>query len=69
MSREFIVPENDIGCDGEMLGYKVLVRCKECKYSGYLWGNIFCKHFADEMSVQITEDDYCSRGERGANDS
>ena len=48
----------------EILSVDPLVRCRECKYSDTLWGQIFCKHFADEMSVQITEDDYCSRGER-----
>jgi len=40
-----------------------LIRCKDCKHFGYLWGEIYCDGFADEM-VTIGEDDFCSRGER-----
>jgi hypothetical protein len=40
-----------------------VVRCKDCRHSGRLWGKIYCDGFADEM-VMIGEDDFCSRGER-----
>jgi len=29
---EWIVSDGDLGCDGEYLGYKELVRCYECKW-------------------------------------
>ena len=32
MSKEWIVPEEDIGVDGAYFGYEELVRCRDCKW-------------------------------------
>ena len=51
------------GTKNFMKDFVQVVRCKDCKHSGRLWGKIYCDGFADEM-VMIGEDDFCSRGER-----
>ena len=42
MPREWIVSEEDLGCDGAYFSYKEVVRCKDCKFmeiepSGKYW--------------------------------
>lgn len=32
MSKEWIVPDADLGCDGAYFNYQELVRCKDCKW-------------------------------------
>ena len=31
--REWIVPDDDIGCDGEYFDYQEVIRCKDCKHN------------------------------------
>ncbi len=53
MGREFIVPEGD--CGGEWLGYKEVVRCKDCKY----WNGEYCCDF-----MTTYKNAFCYWGER-----
>ena len=61
--REWIVPDEDLGCDGEYLNYKELIRCKECKH--YVpniddEGGGECTYVMFELFTTPT--DYCSWG-------
>lgn len=64
MEREFIVPEGD--CGGEWLGYKELVRCKDCQHwCVHEWLNIpWCR----AMHIDRGEEDFCSYGKRREDD-
>ena len=44
-----------------------IVRCKECKHR-YVMGDTTLYYGCDFMDAQINDDDYCSYGQRGAND-
>lgn len=62
MGREFIVPEGD--CGGAWLGYKELVRCKDCIH---YWKNWKDEEPDDEVAVCLAsprDDAFCSEGER-----
>lgn len=63
MIGEEVIAIWDDGIDGAEL-YEVhkLVRCKECKYcvSGQCWK----ADGLDKLDGNVTEDDFCSRGER-----
>lgn len=41
-----------------------VLRCKECKF--FCWGN---RRYCEEFGGIVTEDDFCSRGERKTNKS
>lgn len=55
--REFIrsIPTADVA---------EVLRCKECKF--FCWGN---RRYCEEFGGIVTEDDFCSRGERKTNKS
>lgn len=56
MSKEWIVSEDDLGCDGAYFSYSEVVRCKDC-----IWKyGTDCTRFAE---VRVSPEDYCSRGE------
>ena len=61
MAREFIVPEEDIGCDGDYLSYKEVVRCKECKHHEIDGSG---DHWCAWSGNNIEQDDFCADGER-----
>ena len=50
-----------------------VVRCKECKYAQYWYGNdklgnkTFLCYFLAEEGIKMFADDFCSRGERKEN--
>ena len=44
-----------------------VVRCKECRHRGKLYGNHLCQHPKAILS-QVTDDDFCSCGERKYNE-
>lgn len=60
--REWIVPEKDLGCNGEYFDYQELLRCKDCAI----------RYDACPMVVRVggyisfftEDDDFCSRGRR-----
>ncbi len=63
MAKEWIVSEEDLGCDGAYFSYTEVVRCKECKH---YWKN----KPSDDVPVCLAsprEDAYCSEGERREN--
>ena len=55
--REWIVPDEDMGCDGEYYNYQELIRCKDCVFKQ----DKECTRFAD---LPIEDDDFCSKGEK-----
>ena len=59
MPREWIVPDADLGCDGEYFDYQELVRCRECQY----WAGIH--HHCGKWHIVSHPEDYCSDGKRG----
>lgn len=52
-----------------------VVRCKDCKYAQYWYGNdklgneTFLCYFLAEEGIKMFADDFCSRGERKENDN
>lgn len=56
MAKEWVVPDEDLGCDGAYFDYQEIVRCKDC-----IWKfGTDCTRFAE---VRVLPDDFCSRGE------
>lgn len=70
MAKEWIVSEEDLGCDGAYLSHDEVVRCKDCVYCKRFndvyqlpkLDMLICRHNCDED--EVTENDYCSWGER-----
>ena len=56
MAKEWIVSDEDLGCDGAYYSHKELIRCKDCIWK---YGSD-CTRFAE---VYVKPDDFCSRGE------
>ena len=55
---DWIVPHEDMGCDGAYLGYEELIRCKECgntETDGL--GAIYCKQWD---RLEMPEDGFCA---------
>ena len=55
--REWVVPDEDMGCDGEYYNYQELIRCKDCVFKQ----DKECTRFAD---LPVEDDDFCSKGEK-----
>lgn len=63
MSREWVISEEDLGCDGAYLSYNEVVRCRDCKW----YKTMYCKmdRWTDLVTMYVAKaDDYCSYGER-----
>ena len=45
-----------------------VVRCKDCKQTSALQGDIICKHWTEDICVFVKEEDFCSYGERRTDD-
>lgn len=57
MYKEYIISEEDLGCDGAYFNYEELIRCKDCKNYDHdycVWNETFC----------YGSYDFCSYGER-----
>lgn len=62
MSKEWIISEEDLGCDGAYFSYDEVVRCKDCIHNSLnrRSGNAYC-----ELGIGLFQlNDFCSRGER-----
>lgn len=60
---EYIVPNKDLEGIGDMLGYKELIRCKDCKYWDGHWAGLsftMCNAFDWKSKAE----DFCSFAER-----
>ena len=57
MGKEWIVPDEDLGCDGAYFSYTEVVRCKDCKWRE---DDRFCGLMWDSTDA----DGFCSNGER-----
>lgn len=60
MYKEYVISEEDLGCDGSYFSYEEVIRCRDCKHydHGYCgWNETFT----------FDSDDFCSYGERKVN--
>lgn len=63
---EWVVSDEDLGCDGAYFSYKEIVRCKDCKY--------WCIHerlaipWCRAMHIDRSEEDFCSYGKKREED-
>ena len=60
MSKEWIISEEDLGCDGAYLSYDEVVRCKDCVYAISDPYGMSCT----TLCMDISDDHYCWWGER-----
>lgn len=65
MAKEWVVSEEDLGCDGAYFSYTEVVRCRNCK-----WHNttVHEKCVAYDAFWVTDPDDYCAWGERREDD-
>lgn len=67
MAKEWIISEEDLGCDGAYLSHEEIIRCRDCKH--YLNSNEKCElidtrlHFYETDKVW-TADCFCAWAER-----
>lgn len=61
---EWVVSDEDLGCDGAYFSYKEIVRCKDCEY--YYADEKWCRRLG--LCGAFNEDDFCSHGERREDD-
>jgi len=59
MAKEWIVPDEDLGCDGAYFDYQELVRCRECKHRK---DSIQCPLCSE--GIKTADDWFCADGER-----
>ena len=66
--REWIVNDEDLGCDGAYFSYAEIVRCKDCKY--YWKNNSKYKSNMEDLDdlmmclASPKDEAFCSEGER-----
>lgn len=66
MRREWVISEEDLGCDGSYLSYNEVVRCKDCKW----WERDYqSRYHSDErpcniVGMETPPEWYCADGER-----
>lgn len=60
---EWIVTDEDLGCDGAYFSYTQIVRCRDCKHyeSDDLCGNTGC---CKSTGLIVVHDWFCCDGER-----
>lgn len=67
MAKEWIVTDEDLGCDGAYFSHQELVRCKDCRFfeDEDYYGNCYCEEWGN-----ITDaNGYCHEAERREDDS
>ncbi len=55
---EWIIPGEDLGCDGAYFDYQEVVRCKDCKFASY-------EPYKDFVNVYICNYSYWTRAQGG----
>jgi len=61
MPREWIISEEDLGCDGAYYSHEEIVRCKDCRY--YNGEYKYC-----DNDIFVKPNGYCSYGKRKEDD-
>ena len=70
MKKEWIVSDEDLGCDGAYFSYTEIVRCKDCKYrrnsrQGWYCGYEYDRSDPYEMTRRADDENYyCADAER-----
>ena len=59
MSREWIVSDEDLGCDGAYFSYTEIIRCEHCIYAEHdtVFNQWWCR------GREVVPDGYCNYGE------
>lgn len=60
MAKEWVISEEDLGCDGAYLSYNEVIRCKDCKLCETGLPFLFCKL----NNHSVSEKDFCSWAKR-----
>ena len=64
MSKEWVVSDEDLGCDGAYFSYKEIIRCRDCiHHEDDEPGTVWCNHMVGSW---VPEDWFCADGERRA---
>lgn len=75
MGKEWIVPDEELGCDGAYFSYTKVVRCKDCYYcveeksfgKTHYYCDAFFEHADGDLigvGLEVQPDHFCSWGER-----
>lgn len=62
MSREWVISEDDLGCDGSYLSYDEVVRCRNCRYFAIV-NQPYDQTWCGVMQDSVKPDGYCYKGE------
>ena len=65
---EWVVSDEDLGCDGAYFSYKEIVRCKDCKY--YNRQHHYCEGIGNWFGYEgeWSDNGFCYKGERREDD-
>lgn len=71
MAKEWIISEEDLGCDGAYLSYEEVIRCRDCKHR-FESLSIKAKderkfqigHYCKATGQIVNDDDFCAWAER-----
>ena len=75
MPKEWIVSEEDLGCDGAYLSYSEVIRCRDCKHRFESLemttkdGNtVRLGRYCKATGQFVNDDDFCAWSERRTDD-
>ena len=60
--KEWVISEEDLGCDGAYLSYDEVIRCKDCRKGIQTKNHLLCVNGV--VAEMKKPDDYCSCAER-----
>lgn len=71
MAKEWVISEEDLGCDGAYLSHNEVIRCKDCIHRFESMemitkdGNtVQLGHYCKATGQFVNDDDFCAWGER-----
>ena len=67
MAKEWVISEEDLGCDGAYLSHEEVIRCRDCENLMKSDDNFEDEkpyYYCDIFNHMINPDDFCSRAKR-----
>lgn len=71
MAKEWIISEEDLGCDGAYLSHEEVIRCRDCKHRFESMEMITKDgntakfgHYCKATGQIVNDDDFCAWAER-----
>ena len=71
MAKEWVISEEDLGCDGAYLSYEEVIRCRDCRHR---FGSVIMKtkdgntvqlwRYCNAIGQFVNDDGFCAWGER-----